>query len=296
MPVGDAAQRACRICLTIIDAPLLPTQVAEQPRAATPPLTIMLSPFQALLEWDKSASHSLYRSYNARYPAYPLHWLELGAHGLPWLLIPLFLFLFVPTMSPISAALLVNLLGVTIIDLALIAVFKSLFRRHRPHYNRSIAPLSLHAVDQFSFPSGHATRAGLVTAFVLLAAAHKQLPPAWWCLYLFCPCVVIWALATAFSRVALGRHHVLDVIVGFLLGVLYVFMWAPCWVTPAVAETLRDELRVMLFGLGQVPSPVVGNAVRSTLSLTKRHMAFNLCRIQRHMSSNIHFSCALESS
>ncbi|CAN8074387.1 unnamed protein product [Agarophyton chilense] len=170
-------RRACRIWPTIIDAPLLPTEFVEQPRTASPPGTIMLSPFQAPFQWDKNASHSLFRSYNARYPDYPLHWLELGAHALSWLLISLFLFLFIPITLLIIAALLVNLLGVIIIDLLLIVVFKSLFRRHLPHYNRYFAPLLLPAVIHFCFSSGHATRTGLVAAFFPLAAAHKQLPP-----------------------------------------------------------------------------------------------------------------------
>lgn len=252
----------------------------------------MRSPFQLVLDWDKDASYFIYRSYNAHLPAFPLHLLEIAAHGVPWLVVPLVALLFYPSLSPTNSALLVNLLAVTIIDLGLIALFKPIFRRSRPHYNRSIAPLSLHAVDQFSFPSGHATRAGLVAAFVPLAAVHHQLPVRWAFWGVVVPCVILWALATGVSRIALGRHHIIDVVVGLLLGVMYVAFWAPFWVPPAVGQSLRDQLRGMLFGAKELHPKLVERAVRSTMSVTSMRLARRLCRLHSLVSNSGLLACA----
>jgi membrane-associated phospholipid phosphatase len=64
------------------------------------------------------------------------------------------------------------------------------------------------AVDHWSFPSGHSSRAFLIAAFL---AGGSGLPRE--ALYL-------WAAATSASRVLLGRHYVLDVVAGAWLGVL----------------------------------------------------------------------------
>ena len=65
------------------------------------------------------------------------------------------------------------------------------------------------SVDKFSFPSGHATRAVAAAAFfTALYPVHWLLNPAWYA----------WALAVVGSRVLLGRHHVLDVTCGAVIG------------------------------------------------------------------------------
>ncbi len=62
--------------------------------------------------------------------------------------------------------------------------------------------------DPHSFPSGHAARVAAMATFVALVGP--------WPLAV---AVVAWALAVAFSRVALGVHYVSDVVAGGALGI-----------------------------------------------------------------------------
>ena len=85
------------------------------------------------------------------------------------------------------------------------------------------------AVDKFSFPSGHATRA------TLLAALFTLLSPLPFLLWV--P-LAAWALAVAASRVLLGRHHLLDVLAGLTIGVVEAAVLAAVWRTPDQADAI----------------------------------------------------------
>jgi undecaprenyl-diphosphatase len=80
------------------------------------------------------------------------------------------------------------------------------FRRGRPKgdwgamYRRT---------DPHSFPSGHASR----TVALGLAAFGRHWPLAGVLL-------LLWALLVGFARVAMGVHYVLDVLVGYLVGLV----------------------------------------------------------------------------
>jgi membrane-associated phospholipid phosphatase len=66
-------------------------------------------------------------------------------------------------------------------------------------------------VDNYSFPSGHTTRATLMALmFVATAVTSTAAVVA----------LLGWAVATGVSRVTLGRHHVLDVVCGWGFGAL----------------------------------------------------------------------------
>ncbi|MBC7227708.1 MAG: phosphatase PAP2 family protein [Thermoflexales bacterium] len=81
---------------------------------------------------------------------------------------------------------------------------KRLVRRPRPDG----PPDGLYpAHDRYGFPSGHAVRVAAI------AAALSPLVPCWAALAL-----ALWAIGVALSRVALGIHYLLDVLVGVLLG------------------------------------------------------------------------------
>ncbi|MBQ6520831.1 MAG: phosphatase PAP2 family protein [Anaerolineaceae bacterium] len=64
--------------------------------------------------------------------------------------------------------------------------------------------------DPYSFPSGHSVRAGLI----LVLAVNTFHDPLLICLF------SVWALLMILSRVATGVHYFLDVIAGFILGLL----------------------------------------------------------------------------
>jgi len=65
------------------------------------------------------------------------------------------------------------------------------------------------STDPHSFPSGHATRAGL-----LIVLAWSLLPGT------FAIILTLWAPLMALSRVAMGVHYLSDILAGFLLGIL----------------------------------------------------------------------------
>jgi len=66
--------------------------------------------------------------------------------------------------------------------------------------------------DPHSFPSGHAARA------FALAILALGLGPVW----LAC-LLVFWAPLVGLARVILGVHYLSDVVVGFLIGIIYGF-------------------------------------------------------------------------
>ncbi|XP_043263189.1 phospholipid phosphatase 6 [Colletes gigas] len=100
----------------------------------------------------------------------------------------------------------VNLLLGLVLDVIFIGVLKAITRRRRP--TSAAVPLAI-GPDKYSFPSGHASRA----MFLLYFFNHLWPVPM-----IFFPPLVAWVSATALSRIMMGRHHILDIIAGLLLG------------------------------------------------------------------------------
>lgn len=92
-----------------------------------------------------------------------------------------------------------------------INLFKHVFERLRPNNDPSVKDLIrvLQQPHSFSFVSGHATNSMASTVFVYLLL-KKQFNYTW----LF----FIWPLIFAYSRIYLGVHYPLDVLVGAFLG------------------------------------------------------------------------------
>lgn len=208
----------------------------------SPPTTLK----ERILDWDRKFSRTIYDKYHGKYEAVLLI-LEYSGHLGIWVIAPLLWFFFKPDLKPLIAASLLNYLVLSTIDLILIAVLKPLVGRRRPSYNSGLIRGTVEAIDQYSFPSGHATRVGLNASFI----AYLQI---WYPTELykfmrspvFLAIVTIWAIAVALSRVALGRHHFLDVSIGFLIGVLNVDVWHYFWISPSSAQYVRDSLRSLL--------------------------------------------------
>ena len=79
-------------------------------------------------------------------------------------------------------------------------------------------PGAVAGVEEYAFPSGHATRAAALYGFLAVAAA-RGLSPAWrWLPYSLAG---ITAVAIAFSRVYLGAHWPSDVVGGLALGLAW---------------------------------------------------------------------------
>ncbi|KAL4435432.1 hypothetical protein ABPG77_006194 [Micractinium sp. CCAP 211/92] len=163
----------------------------------------------ALLAIDRRWSNALFRA-GGGVPRPVWKLFELTGDGLVWLALALGCALAPATPPPLRAAW-ANFLAAWAVDLALVGLLKGTVRRARPVYNLRSDFAVVVAVDHFSFPSGHSSRVSFVAllAWVLLGQTRPGL----------CACVAAWALATAFSRAAMGRHYLSDVLAGLLLGV-----------------------------------------------------------------------------
>jgi len=100
---------------------------------------------------------------------------------------------------------LVQTLQVIAITLIMMTV-KPVVARKRPE---SPTPKEVsHYYDNFSFPSGHATRAGVIVAVSILTTNF-------WLVFL------LWGVFVSLSRVAVLHHYLGDVLAGFLAGLIF---------------------------------------------------------------------------
>ena len=121
-----------------------------------------------------------------------------------------------------------------IFDIIIVGSLKAFARRRRPptknpDFFKSIGP------DQYSFPSGHASRT------VLLAFTFTQIYPIFDIGYLnFVASILlwVWSFSVCFSRLLNGRHYLFDVLVGVLLGFFEGLVVSYLWMSPERAENL----------------------------------------------------------
>lgn len=122
------------------------------------------------------------------------------------------------------------------LDVIVIGLTKAFFRRRRPpvrkaDYFKSIGP------DQYSFPSGHASRS------VLLAVILSSISPLFETGFPHLLATVslwTWAISVCFSRLVNGRHYLLDVIAGICLGFVESFFVSRLWMSPQRAENFLN--------------------------------------------------------
>lgn len=112
-------------------------------------------------------------------------------------------------------------LGVTVSD-QLAGIFKTGIARLRPCHDPALQPLmrSVKCGGQFGFYSGHASNSFFIAAFIssLLGRKFRALPFV----------MFSWAALVAFSRIYLGVHFPLDILmgtsVGFILGNIFAIL------------------------------------------------------------------------
>jgi len=171
-----------------------------------------------LLELDIKLSKEFVEAVNKKYPIDTIRThlksLEISCHGIPWLVFT------IAGLYLTSNSIFINILIGLIIDIVIVAITKAFTRRRRPAYNIDDQHATFKTVDKFSFPSGHATRA------VMLAIIFTFLSPL--PLLLWVP-VVLWSLAVSVSRVVLGRHHILDVVAGVVIGMGEALILSMAW-------------------------------------------------------------------
>ncbi|XP_031167376.1 inactive phospholipid phosphatase 7-like [Sander lucioperca] len=152
--------------------------------------------------------------------------LALSGHALPWLCGTLICLWSSNTLA--GQEVLVNLLLALILDLMTVAGVQKLVKRRGP-WDFPPGFLDYIAMDMYSFPAAHASRAAMVSKFLLhhlvLAVPLRIL------LYL-------WALLAGVSRVLLGKHHISDVGCGFALGFLHFSLVESVWLDSATCQTL----------------------------------------------------------
>ena len=143
--------------------------------------------------------------------------LEISGHGVPWIagtVISILMF------SNLKQEFACNLLLALMLDLAVVGTLKVAVRRKRPVYNEKDMFATV-SVDNYSFPSGHSTRAAMVAGLF-----SAFLSDDFWRIL-----IGFWALFVSMSRVILGRHHVSDVLCGVVIGLLQAWtviaMWLP---------------------------------------------------------------------
>ena len=89
-------------------------------------------------------------------------------------------------------------------------LLKNTLKRPRPEHSFAGLRRLGHASNQFSFPSGHSSRAFLLATVMLIVFGSAM--PA------LIPVLYAWAAAVALSRVVLGVHFPGDVLAGAIVG------------------------------------------------------------------------------
>ncbi|XP_029367123.1 inactive phospholipid phosphatase 7-like isoform X2 [Echeneis naucrates] len=152
--------------------------------------------------------------------------LALSGHGLIWVCGTLFCLWRSNTLA--GQEVLVNLLLALVLDLMTVAGMQKLVKRRGP-WDLPPGFLDYISMDTYSFPAAHASRAVMVSKFLLnhlvLAVPLRIL------LYL-------WAFLVGVSRVFLGKHHLSDVGCGFALGFLHFSLVESVWLDSATCQTL----------------------------------------------------------
>ena len=85
------------------------------------------------------------------------------------------------------------------------------------------------SMDMYSFPAAHASRAAMVSKFLL---SHLVLAVPLRIL------LVLWAFLVGVSRVMLGKHHLTDMVCGFVLGLLHFSLMENVWLSSGTCQTL----------------------------------------------------------
>lgn len=145
--------------------------------------------------------------------------------GIPWL------FVAIAGLYTSGSAFFLNLLLALLLDIVVVGIIKAFTRRRRPAYNVDDQFATVKMVDKFSFPSGHATRAVMVgTVLCVVQPVHVVLRLA----------VLVWSVSVSVSRVLLGRHHVLDVLAGAVIGVVQALVMGALWRTEEQAKYIMS--------------------------------------------------------
>ncbi|KAK9499864.1 hypothetical protein O3M35_002818 [Rhynocoris fuscipes] len=194
-------------------------------------------PLQALLKTDIAVTNTFCQIFdriiNPNKFRKHLKVLEISCHALPWLALTLASIWFLWRDSLFQSQ--VNFMMGLLFDIMNISLLKAFVRRRRPIGDHSDMFFTV-GPDQYSFPSGHVSRAVFVTCFFI------GLYPSAYILHIV---LISWAVAVSISRILLRRHHILDVLGGILLGLAESWFIAVMWLSKSTAlwivSAISDE-------------------------------------------------------
>ncbi|KAG2469669.1 inactive phospholipid phosphatase 7 [Polypterus senegalus] len=152
--------------------------------------------------------------------------LAITGHAIPWIGGTLLCLTKSSTLA--GQEVLVNLLLALILDIMTVAGLQKLVKRKGP-LDITHSFLDIIAMDVYAFPAAHASRAAMVSKFLLnhlvLAVPLRIL-------------LVLWAFLVGTSRIVLGQHHLTDVFCGFALGFLHYNLVEMVWLSSNTCQTL----------------------------------------------------------
>eukprot|EP00045_Choanoeca_perplexa_P014110 m.164073 g.164073 ORF g.164073 m.164073 type:complete len:205 (-) comp16569_c1_seq2:2812-3426(-) len=194
---------------------------------------------EKISRWDKAVSRRLYLRPSSPYydgAHLVMLWLEYSGHGVPWFIAVLILFLLGDS-SGFSPSVTLNLLTLLVVDLLLAALIKAIVQRPRPGYNNKGDMFATVSVDKYSFPSGHTTRVVTIAALAQALTMRSSTAAA----------IAVWAAFVSTSRIVLGRHHVLDVVAGAIIGLstaygLLAYVWIDDITATAVLKVVYASI------------------------------------------------------
>lgn len=185
---------------------------------------------------DKSLSSSLSLSASKSSPLgqYRGHMkaLEYSCHGVFWISGAIIMIWF--SEDPKKEAFFFNLLLALVLDIIFVAILKATFSRKRPANNESEDMVMTWYVDKMSCPSGHTSRAVMLT-YIFISSTPDM--------YLLHPILIVWCLCTCVSRILLGRHFVGDVLLGMVLGYVEYAIMDYVWASPEAAKWYLDVFK-----------------------------------------------------
>uniref|UniRef100_A0A673WKW8 Phospholipid phosphatase 7 (inactive) n=1 Tax=Salmo trutta TaxID=8032 RepID=A0A673WKW8_SALTR len=152
--------------------------------------------------------------------------LALTGHGITWIFGTIVCLTRSNTLA--GQEVLVNLLLALLLDIMTVAGVQKLIKRKGP-WEMTPGFLDYCAMDVYSFPAAHASRAAMVSKFLL---SHLVLAVPLRIL------LVLWAFLVGMSRVLLGRHHLTDMACGFALGLLHFSLVETVWLSSSTCQTL----------------------------------------------------------
>jgi undecaprenyl-diphosphatase len=177
---------------------------------------------EALLPWDEHYLHLLNAVWTSPLLDRLLPWVsDARTYTLPFIVAALAILLIGRLRG--LRFLILAVVGVVVADAIGAHLLKSVFWRTRPCVALEAVRLLVGCVNSPSFPSNHAINGGALATLVALHAPRLALPSA------------ALALLVGYSRVYVGVHYPLDVIVGWVLGVIVAsaLAWAMTFVWPS---------------------------------------------------------------